>query len=223
VTQEKPHDEQLPEARSNEAPAQESEASKPAIVQPQREKIYERSSTEGALRQGEILSDLVQLNLVLESLNSHEGPLFEPVTHPYAIIVTQDCDIIQDFAPRQSQAQSDKLIPSVFFCEVITAEELRGRGGIDSQLWRRIKQNKDERYQFLEKIAPDDDLLNQGLPELGIDFKRYFTMPTAEVYLRLGLEAQRRSRLVNPYLEHFINRFCHFQGRVALPAEHRSE
>lgn len=106
---------------------------------------------------------------------------------------------------------------------MIEAAGLRGAPGINSAIWRRIEQNKDERYQFLKRITPEQDTLGEGLPELGIDFKRYFTIPTDEVYVRLSAGVQRRCRLVSPYLEHLSTRFWYFQARVALPAEHRSE
>lgn len=132
--------------------------------------------------------------------------------------------MVQDFKPRnEGNLESDKIIPSVLFCEVITAEQLRGRADMKSNIWQRIRQNKDERYQFLEKVLSKDDLLGEGLPELGIDFKRYFTIPTDEVYFRLKTDAKRRCRLVSPYLEHLSSRFYYFQNRIALPADHRSE
>lgn len=225
MSQEKPHEispqgVQPKESRSQpDAP----QSSNSMAVEPTKERIYERSSLEGPLRQGEILTNIIQLKLVVDSLELNEGLDFDPVIHPYAIIVTQDCDVIQDFAPRQQQQESDKIIPSILFCEATTAEGLSSQiKGTDIR--KRVKQNKDERYQFLEKVAPEDDALGEGLPELGVDFKRYFTLPTEEVYFRITTgEAKRRCRLVSPYLQNFSSRFYYFQNRVALPAEHRSE
>lgn len=188
------------------------------------ERVYERSSSEGPLRQGEILSGMIQLKVNLQSLEPENEPTLDPVSHPYAVIVTQDCELVQDFKVRkQEQIDSDKLIPSILFCEAIAAEDLHGRADIKSDIWKRIRQNKDERYQFLEKVPPEDDLLELGIPELGIDFKRYFSIPTGEAYFWIKSEANRRCKLVGPYLQHFSTRFYNFQARVALPAEHHSE
>jgi hypothetical protein len=220
LSQEKPHD---PQSQVAQPVGAQSQAVEPLESPPQKEKIYEKSTTEGPLRQGEILTGLIQLKLALDSLHSDEGPIFHPVAHPFAIVVTQDCDVIQDFIPRQQgQLSSDKIIPNVLFCEVTTAQELFSqiRG---SDIKKRIKQNKDERYQFLEKVPLEDDALGEGLLELGIDFKRYFSIPTDEVYLRLKNGTRRRCRLFSPYLENFSSRFYYYQSRVALPAEHRSE
>lgn len=184
--------------------------------------IYEPSVREGPLRQGEILCDLIQLKLRVETVGTGEIE-FVSYLHPYVIIVSQDCDLDWDYKARVAKT-TDKLIPSVLFCEVTTAESLRYGGDINSGIWGRIKINKDERYQFLQKVSTDEDILQQGLPELGVDFKRYFTLPADEVYTRIASqEAKRRCRLVSPYLEHFSTRFAYYQFRVALPADHYSE
>lgn len=184
-------------------------------------KIYFPSSS-GALRQGEILSDLVQASLRFDTI-WQDQPVVKTMEHPLAIVVTQDCDLEQDFKARTGQNATDKLIPSVLFCQMTTAEGLRGQQGITSEIWKRIRNNKDERYHFLQKVEATHDALNKGLSELGVDFKRYFTIPTDEVYERLVSEAKRRCRLVSPYLEHFSTRFAYYQFRVALPSDHFSE
>ena len=109
--------------------------------------------------------------------------------------------------------------------EVAAAEDLYGRVKLtNKKLWDHIRINKDERYHFLQKVEPPDDALGQGLPELGLDFKRYFTVPTDEVYRRVELsEAQRRCFLASPYLEHLSSRFAFYLSRVALPEDHLSE
>lgn len=183
-----------------------------------------------ALRQGEILSNLKQFKLNIESLRFGK-PLAEPIIHPFAVIVTQDCDCEQDFKKRQANdLVSDKIIPSILFCEVVVAGQLKDRDvgkeskDINSKVWGQVKINKHERYHFLESVPAELDTLGEGLPELAFDFKRYFTIPTDEVYYRLEIEeAKRRCRLISPYLEHLISRFNYFQSRIALPQDHMSE
>jgi len=176
------------------------------------------------LRQGEILTNVVRIKLDLATLGTSKLDVVTFV-HPYAMIVTQDCDLEQDFNVRFREPKvSDKLLPSILFCELATAVELRGTTGITSDIWRRISQNKDERYHFLQAVEAGSDAQQSGLPELGIDFKRVFTLPTDELYLRIELgEAKRRSVLQSPYLEHLSERLAHFNSRVALPEDHFSE
>jgi hypothetical protein len=185
-------------------------------------------SVDGALRQGEILSNLKQFKLNIESLRSGKY-LAEPITHPFAIVITQDCDCEQDFKPRKDGVISNATIPSILLCEVVAAEDLRNRDKgsqkveINSTVWGQVKINKNERYHFLESVPKQFDAFSEGLPELTLDFKRYFTIPTEELYYRIEIkEAKRRSRLVSPYLEHLMSRFNYFQSRIALPEAHTS-
>lgn len=185
--------------------------------------IYLPSPPKGPLRQGEILSDIKQPILRSGSPGSEEI-VVDFIEHPYAIVVSQDCDLDWDYKARHKEAKENKLMPSVLFCEVTTADNLRHGGSIDSGIWKRIRINKDERYHFLQTIPPEEDALLQGVPELGIDFKRYFTLCTDYVYGALtSSTAQRRCRLISPYLEHLSTRFAYYQFRIALPSDHESE
>jgi hypothetical protein len=188
--------------------------------------IYLPSPSEGPLRQGEIISGLVQARLDLDSVESGVPPLVNFVTHPFAVIVSQDCDLEQDYKARNSldDIKADKILPSILFCEVNTAEDICRSGGVTGSSNRsQFSINKLERYQYLQKVGPLEDALHEGLPELGIDFKRYFTIPADEVYKRIATTAKRRCFMNSPYLEHLSSRFCYFQMRIALPEEHRSE
>lgn len=133
--------------------------------------IYAPSGS-GGLCQGEILSELVQTQLEIESVGTTEGIRLAKKRHPFAIVLSQDCDLDLDFKARAGQVPEDKLLPNVLFCEVVTALELKGSGGMNSSIWGRVQRNKDERYQFLQKVNPDQDGAGLGVPEMAIDFKR---------------------------------------------------
>lgn len=117
--------------------------------------IYLPSPTSGALRQGEILSYLIEANLDIGVLKDTQT--FEVVSkvHPYVIVMTQDCDLDWDYKERlkegQSEEDTNKRIPNVFFCELETASVLRDRPKVTSDIWKRIANNRDERYHFFEK------------------------------------------------------------------------
>jgi hypothetical protein len=175
------------------------------------------------LDQGEFVSNLVQIHARLSSINDAAIQV-ELKTHPLAVILSQGCDLEQDFKSRQGKTAEDKRIPTVLFCEIVTASELRSNPRKTSDIWNRIRNNTDERYHFFQKVEPECDSEGSGLDELGVDFKRFFTIPTDEVYHRIELgEAKRRCCLASPYLEHFCRRFSNFISRVALPQPHASE
>lgn len=188
--------------------------------------IYSPSQTDTSLKQGEIVSNLPQIVLSPESFLSEEEKDLKVLKriHPLAIVLTQDCDLEWDFRERkQDEPKPEKLIPSILFCEIHTAEELSSSPDINSKIWARVKRNKDERYQFLNRITPVDDAHGIGIQELGIDFKRYFTVPTDELYSRFEQDTKRRCFLNSPYSQHLISRFFYFQSRIGLPEDHTSE
>jgi hypothetical protein len=192
--------------------------------------VYSPSLHPGRLWQGEILEDLPQWKLTHDGIAAsaaYPGPEHQvpeqiavevmPIDHHFVIVMSQDCDLVQDFEARSNGGES---LLNLFFCDAFPEQEAHARFQNLPDRWQKLKRNQMERYQFLQSVAPQDDLLGQGLPALVMDFKDYFTLPTAEAYERLTLGTNRRSRLLSPYLEHMIHRFHNFQSRVALPRDH---
>jgi hypothetical protein len=158
--------------------------------------IYTVEGLGRELRQSEIVTNLRQY-------------VFDPVAgegieivHEHAIILTQDCDLLWDFEARANGNDSDlngvlvhQVDPAVAALSKLSGSDLR----------RRVKQNRDERYHFLEAIQPSADLLRLGMQEMVVDFKKYFTLPPDEIYRQCAigeLGAKRRCRLETPYREH---------------------
>lgn len=208
---------------------------------------YIASIADLALRQGEIISGLKVHRVSLATLYNADGGEIQPESHDYAIVVSQDCDLDWDFKARRqpdtilkpelneneaaiAQRLQNKMMPNVLFCRLQSATSLKecdkvitkGKE-INSDGWNTIESNRFDRYHFLEKPKDGQSLQQVALPELAADFKRYFTMPTDEVYEQLNHDAKRHCRLASPYLEHFSTRFCYYQFRVALPGDHTSE
>lgn len=194
---------------------------------------YARSEIDSPLRQGEIISNLIQTRLKAENHPPGELDIFDYERHPYLIVVTQDCDLEQDFKARHGDGKPHRLLPNVLLCMVHTAEDLvhhpdQSTIFKSSTVRNNFLTNKDERYHFLQAVRPEEDARGEGLPELGVEFKSYLTIPIEELYWRITVaegsnRAQRRCRLVSPYLEHFTVRFHFYQTRVALPEDHTSD
>lgn len=192
------------------------------------------------LHQGEILAGLVRVRQSLDSIGN-DNVRVEETTHPFVLVLTQDCDLSQDATARgiEAQALADPLllndeefrkkhenapkyqIVNVLLCEAVPTSELKAYVPPGKDIWKRIIQNKDERYQCLEAVPSEQDSTSGGVPSLACDFKRFFTVPADEIYKRIKLgQIARRSRLVTPYAEHLLHRFCNFQARVPLPENH---
>jgi hypothetical protein len=178
----------------------------------------------GPLRQGEILSSVEQF-VVQVNVQDPEGPVDVRIKrHPFAIVLAQDCDLAQDFKGRSgdSAAAAKLIIPNILLCEVDIAEYLKTGGTIaqGSDIWKRIVQNKDERFQYLRAVSTEVDALGMGIQPLLVDFKRAFTVPTELLYEQLQKGTKRRTVLTSPYLEHLSSRYAGFISRVALPYDH---
>jgi len=188
--------------------------------------IYQPSKKDFSLRQGEILTGVVQYNPVIEqiSLELQELP-FTPISHPYAIIVTQDCDLDWDYKARKNSSNSAKILNSIVLCEIDTAEGIRNNtDGMNRKEWDLVVAHRHERFYFFEKISSKHEMEQEGLPELTADFKKVFGLDAATLYrqIELGI-VKRRTVLISPYLEHFSRRYYSFHSRVALPFQYESE
>jgi len=185
-------------------------------------------SKNGPLREGEILTGLRR---VVPEPGSAFGELkADIVEHRFAVIVSQDCDLAQDFAARfelkegeneqQLLERERKKLSCVLFCDAIPIGELRARIA-DKRVWDFASKNKNERYQFLRAVEAGEDAQGRGIPEgLGLDFRRYFSLSAEDVYAQVEILKNRRAVLQTPYAEHLSVRFFQYQLRIALAKEH---
>ncbi len=147
-----------------------------------------------------------------------DDPKLDEVTHPFALVLTQECDLEQDFAAR---AHGQGKLDNVLLCPAVVTTQLKTIASASSHQWKLVTSNRELRYQCLEAIPSEQDGRSEGIASLGCDFKRYFTIPTDELYKRVSSDGfGRRARLVTPYAEHLLLRFCAFQARLPLPEPH---
>jgi len=196
-------------------------------------RIYAPSVANSRLHQGEILENLLQSRITAESIRlvtawteesgePKPGLVVDFAQHPLVIVLSQDCDLEQDYNARRGGG-SGKLL-DILFCDVYHADSLKSQLGKSLKEWKVIAENQSPRYQFLGMISTDEDAAGTGLPSLALDFKRYFTLPADEVYERLSIATTfRRCVLGTPYVEHFVQRFFSFLSRVALPIDHPTD
>ena len=185
---------------------------------------YERPPASGRLIQGEVIGpvwEYVPAVPPTEVARGAEIPV-SPIRHERLILVTQDCDLEQDYALRFPRGWDDEpvlvddepgAVPHVVLCE--SFEELRSRvaGG---DIFRRAKRNQDERYHTL----PDADVTGTDLrlPTLYIDFRRAVALPTRFVYAGLregGIE--RLALLPEIFRLDLAHRFFGYLSRVPVP------
>jgi hypothetical protein len=178
--------------------------------------IYTTAGLGAELRQSEILSNLFQYTVDPVAGSASY------VIHDYAIILTQDCDLLWDYEARQTD--KDPLLNGVLVFEAETVDQFRPKVPPGRDIWKRIIDNRDERYHFLESIPESQDLLGAGIAALAVDFKRFFTVAAVEIERQFGVAAgaKRRCRLEMPYREHLQARAAYYFQRVMLPLPHIS-
>lgn len=191
-----------------------------------REPKYAPSPTEGALRQGGILSDVVQVLPRLESIGTDRLEA-EAIRHKLAIVLTQECDLEQCFRKLDggTTGYTNVPLPSILLAEIVSLAMINGGVAASSKRpsrdWEIIAQNNNPRFHVCEQVPKEHDLTGVGVPAFGIDFKRYFTVSTLALYRSIAEGAtSRRTCLLPLYASDLCNRFSYYQSRIALVQQH---
>ena len=80
------------------------------------------------LYQGEIVEGLIQVRQTLETIGAN-GPLrLDEIVHPFAIVMTQDCDLEQDFCLRSGGHEGPSRLSQHFVLRGDRDNGLEGEG-----------------------------------------------------------------------------------------------
>lgn len=184
--------------------------------------IYSRAAP-GRLFQGEIVEDLIEWIPAYSQAAPPEVEGTRRMVHRLAVVMTQDCDLAQDWQKRSSRLLEETALVNVLLCPAKLAEsERQGAALRSTDLWGQVQNNKVERYQYLAEVPALEDFGETGHGPLLIDFKAQFMIRTVEVYRQLCTPSgpKRRFRLNVPWREHLLSRFSYFQGRIGLERDH---
>lgn len=146
------------------------------------------------------------------------------ITIPYAIVLTQDCDLEQDYkfrnpTPENPVSNNDKYLQSILICPAYLSESFKQGNHLSAlsltmqtwggDRWKYVKTNQNERYHFLNAD------ITLSIPELIIDFKHYYTIPNKDLYSihRTNYKAS----LASLYREDISHRFANYLSRIGLP------
>lgn len=163
------------------------------------------------VRQGEVLSKVP--NFFVDRITGQP----QLITYDFAKIVTPDCDIERHWEDKAAgKPRPDAKL------HFIMGWPANDRVIFPAAVWGKIKKSDQGSAQALEACPADCDLENAGLPALVYDFKNMFSMPADLIYERISDgRINRRTQLMSPYRDHFIQRFCAYFGRVALEENHQ--
>ena len=175
------------------------------------------------LHQGQLLRQVWEWGAAYDNKEKPSGA--EARVHQIAVIVTQECDLQQDFGKREQDPMVETDLRSVLLCPALPAGKLRAQQKINSSLWRTARLNKAERYQYLAEVPAEADAAAQGLAQpMLMDFKNYFTVRTVELYRQICATDEDSAALFTvlnvPWREHLQQRFASYQARVGLRPDH---
>ncbi len=169
--------------------------------------------------QGDILRDIDVIDGYTKDASGEIE--YDELTLPYIVVLTQDCDLDNDFKNRSENNpdKHDKFLRTVLICPAYIAAEFKEGNHLedlklkmerwDTKRFKQIKEQNNARYHFLDA----DQKLQ--LPELVIDFKHYYAIP--------------RDTLFRTYPEHYLvtinqlfreylsQRFSNYLCRIGLP------
>lgn len=170
------------------------------------------------LRQGEILTNLTYYAIEPSKDNPTEVETTVG-TLSYAIISTPDCDLLQDYKTRLRQGTSGLFNVLLFGAE--EGRSTKDRIKFNSKEWGHVVNNEMDLFHYMKSIRVDEDVRGKGLPDLVVDFRRYFTLSPQEIYRQClaqdPAKAYRRCRLSDLWREDLQRRAMSYMQRVGLP------
>jgi hypothetical protein len=180
-----------------------------------------RTQNKAKLSQGDIFRDIEMVEWIRDDAVEI---VVSRIVFPLVIVLTQDCDLDQDYTSRWSHkktATEDKKIFSVLVSPLYNAEQVyQGKHledlGQAMQVisknrtpGKTLRNNETPRYHYLE--FPD----HVPIVESVVDFKHYFSV-NVETLKRL-----KRTRFVckvgELYREDISQRFASYLSRIGLP------
>ena len=178
------------------------------------------------ISQGDIYKDVEYI----ESISEDGGYLeISKIVFPYVIVLTQDCDLNQDFTFRNSSKLSeDKILVSALVAPLYNAENVYS-GTHLSELGRKMREiniykkkgkelttdaknlfnNETPRYHYIE-FEPDVSMVTSI-----VDFKHYLTLNTE--YLYSIKDTNFVCRVDDLFRERISQRFANYLSRIGLP------
>lgn len=185
---------------------------------------YSRPTQNDYLHQGQLLRQVWEWVATYDDMGKIAGA--GPRLHKLAVIVTQECDLAQDFRRRKADPVIETELLSVLMCPARPAEEAREerRKELNTEFWKIVRSNSAERYHYLAEVPTDADAMARGHSPILVDFKSYFAVRTVELYRQIRASEEDSATLFTilntPWREHLQQRFMNYHARIGLPRDH---
>ena len=149
--------------------------------------------------------------------NSGKEADVSEVNYAYGVVISQDCDLEQDYNSRIKPRNNDKNIPTIIVLPAYNIVDFKGGKHLTDGLaeqWnsddiKKIKQNQNIRFHY---IIGDSAL---QIPELIIDFKHVFTIGRDVIYVEL--KTWYLATICELFRESLTLRYSQYLSRIGLP------
>lgn len=188
--------------------------------------VITKTYTENTLviNQCDIFRNVEFIEYVKESANTIE---VSKIVFPLAMVLTQACDLQQDYNARKRNetdkgGNQDKFLISVIVAPIYNFEEFRvgthldqlglmmePKGRRNKSMCENIIKNENKRYHYLNFDK------NVEIVESVVDFKHYFTVTIT--YLNSIRNSNYVCSIDSLYREAIVQRFSNFLSRIGLP------
>lgn len=176
------------------------------------ETLFEKHDNQ-RICQGDILRD-IKFPLIDDDFKVYE------LTYPYVVVITQECDLNSYYKDDRENGFCNQFLPNIMLLPAFPAEKLRNgehicslyeikQDKINSDRWKELKQNKNERYHFM---GGKQDL---QIPDMVLDFKLYLTI--SEKQLNRIYKEKYLCTVNELFRERLSQRFCSYLSRIGLP------
>ncbi len=174
------------------------------------------------ISQGDIYKNVEYVEYIAEQTGKLK---ISKILFPYIIVLTQDCDLEQDFKFRYGRPRpktQDKYLLSVLAAPLYNAEHVFLGEHLDElgikmrkinkrkTEGKKVMQNQDPRYHYIE--FPEDIPIVASV----IDFKHYFAVNIE--YLKKEKKSDFVCRIPQLYREDLSIRYANFLARIGLPS-----
>ena len=181
------------------------------------------------LQQCELLEDLVE-NRALAPAHHQEGEVrVQPFHMPLLMVMTNGCDLLYDQGARSTigpevkgenpewEQDHHRIVPHVLLCQVFNKSNIKGLHiYLTNKKLEQVDKNQDQRLHHLppSPVGPE----REDLPDLYLDFKKYYGLPTQAVYdaIEAG-SVTRRAVLIGEYRYDLMQRFYSYLARIGVP------
>ena len=180
------------------------------------------------LAHGSLISGMRYIQIEMPPDGSEEIVGARQIISSYAIVLTQMCDLQQDFKARFPEHrlsaaagfdERDKyLLPNILICEAFDEGDFRNFPQINRKFFEKVLKNDHVRYGVIEI----ENAADAGAPErLFIDFRRLILIPPEDIYSQIAHEPNVRYLGILPraYRSHLAQRLFAYYLRVDLPSD----